>query len=120
MMQHDELRELRGQARWTQARMAEALGVSANYYALMERGEKPIERRTELQIDAMARTRIDTSYSEALKKWVVAIITPGVTFAQREHHLIAAKASKSEASVVANEQWEARGKLPMMIIRDRG
>ncbi|MGZ8285368.1 MAG: helix-turn-helix domain-containing protein [Allosphingosinicella sp.] len=117
-MQGSELKELRRQAGWTQARMAEALGVSPNYLAQMERDEKPIERRTELQIDALARTRIDVSYSEALGKWVVAVIKPGVTFAQREHHLVAAKKEKHDAFQVAKALWEEAGKFPMFITRD--
>lgn len=117
-VQGDELKELRRQAGWTQARMAEAIGVTPNYLALIERGEKPIERRIEQLIDAFARVRIDVSYSEALAKWVVAVTTPGTTFAQREHHLIAAKASKAEALHVAHDRWDAEGKFPMLIIRD--
>ena len=117
-MQGDELKELRRQAGWTQTRMAEAIGMSANYLAMMERGEKAIERRIEHLIDAFARTRIDVSYSEALDKWVVAVTTPGTTFAGRAHHLIAAKPTKSEAMKIARERWDADGKFPMFIIRD--
>ena len=118
-MRDDELREVRRAAGWTQARMAEALGLSSNYYALLERGEKPIERRIEQLIDAFARTRIDLSYSEALDKWVVAVTTPGVTSNAREHHLIAAKGDRAEALRIASEQWEAGGKLGVFIQRSR-
>ena len=81
--------------------------------------EKPIERRTEQLIDAFARTRIDVSYSDALSKWVVAVMKPATRFDGREHHLIAAKSSLAEAKKIAHGLWDAEGKLPMLIIRDR-
>jgi transcriptional regulator with XRE-family HTH domain len=118
LMQADELGELRRRAGWTQVRMAEAIGVSPNYLAMMERGEKPIERRIEQLIDAFARTRIDVSFSDALKKWVVAVTKPGVTFVGREHHLVAAEATKAEATKIAKRLWVAEGRFPMFIVRD--
>lgn len=118
-MHAEELKAIRLKAGWTQARMAEALGVTPNYLAMMERAEKPIERRTEQLIDAFARKRIDVSFSEALGKWVVAVTTPSTTFAGREHHLVAAKTSKAEAQKIAHAIWDGEGNLPMFIIRDR-
>lgn len=118
-MQAEELKAIRERAKWTQAQMAEAIGVTPNYYAAMERGERAIERRTVQMIEAFALARIDVSYSEALDKWVVAVITPGKTFAGREHHLIAAEATQAEAKKVAEARWEADGKFPMLIFRAR-
>jgi transcriptional regulator with XRE-family HTH domain len=118
-MKGGELKALRQQAGMTQARAAEALGVSANFLAMMERDERPIERRTEQAIDALLRTRIDLSFSEALNKWVVAVIKPAAHFAGREHHLVAAKADKSEAQAIARGIWEEGGCLGLMIERAR-
>lgn len=46
-MQGDELKALRKAAGMTQAELANAIGLTGTYIGLMERGEKPIERRTE-------------------------------------------------------------------------
>ena len=119
MLQAEELKTIRIKAAWTQSQMAKALGVTPNYLAMMERGEKPIEPRTELLIDALARKRIDVSFSDALGKWVVAITKPSINFGGREHHLIAAKASKNEAQKIAQELCEADDNVPMLIIRER-
>lgn len=47
-MQGDELKALRQKAKMTQAEFAEAMGLTGTFIGLMERGEKPIEKRTEL------------------------------------------------------------------------
>ena len=49
-MQAEELRALRKRAGLTQGQLAEAVGLSQGYIGEMERGEKPIERRTELAV----------------------------------------------------------------------
>lgn len=49
-MQGDELKALRKQAGLTQAELAQALGLTQTFIGLMERGEKAIERRTELAV----------------------------------------------------------------------
>lgn len=46
-MQGDELKAIRQGLGLTQARFAEALGVTGTFVGLMERGEKSIEERTE-------------------------------------------------------------------------
>lgn len=117
-MNPKELRAVRDHAGWTQAKMAQALGLTPNYYALLERGERPIELRVAQQIDAFARTRIDVSFSPALEKWVVAVTTPGVTYAQREHHIIAATKEREEARKIAQSIWEEGGKLGVYITRE--
>jgi transcriptional regulator with XRE-family HTH domain len=45
-MEGRELREIRQELGWTQARFAAYLGYSTNYYARMERGEGPLRERT--------------------------------------------------------------------------
>lgn len=47
-MQGDELKALRKQIGLTQSEMAQALGLTQTFIGMMERGEKAIERRTEL------------------------------------------------------------------------
>ncbi len=47
-MQGDELKTLRRRAKMTQAEFAGAMGLTGTFMGLMERGEKPIEKRTEL------------------------------------------------------------------------
>lgn len=47
-MQGTDLRTIRKELGWTLARMAEALAMSETYVGQMERGQKPIERRTAL------------------------------------------------------------------------
>jgi DNA-binding XRE family transcriptional regulator len=49
-MQPDELKVLRKVAGWTQDELAEAIGVSRVLIGQMERGQAPIERRTELAV----------------------------------------------------------------------
>jgi len=53
-MQGDELKAIRKGLGWTLARMAEQLGMSETYVGQMERGQKPIERRTELAVRYLA------------------------------------------------------------------
>lgn len=118
-MQGDELKALRKQAGLTQIELAKVLDLSPTWVGQMERGDVAIEPRTEKVIDGLIRTRIDVSYSEALGKWVVAIIKPGATFAGREHHLIAAKPTEHEAREIALEKWEEGGKFAMLIHRAR-
>lgn len=47
-MQPEELRSIRKGLGWTLARMAEEIGMSETYVGQMERGLKPIEKRTAL------------------------------------------------------------------------
>lgn len=47
-MQGDELRSIRKGLGLTLAQMAQALDMSETYIGQMERGQRPIERRTEL------------------------------------------------------------------------
>ena len=49
-MQGGELKEIRKGLGWTQGRMAEALGMTTTFIGLMERGDKAIEKRTELAV----------------------------------------------------------------------
>lgn len=49
-MQPDELKALRKSIGWTQDQMAEAIGMSRVAIGLMERGNAPIEKRTELAV----------------------------------------------------------------------
>lgn len=53
-MQADELREIRATIGCTQAAFAQALGVSATFIGLMERGEKEIASRTAGQARGLA------------------------------------------------------------------
>ena len=50
IMQGTELRDIRKQMEMTQAELAEALDLSQPFIGMMERGEKPIEKRTELAV----------------------------------------------------------------------
>lgn len=61
-MQPDELRSARREMGWTQAQMAEALGLSSNFVAMMERGEKAIERRTELAVRYVQMAKLLDGY----------------------------------------------------------
>jgi len=47
-MQADELKAIRKGLGWTQAEMAEAMGLTPKSIGMMERGDAPIEKRTEL------------------------------------------------------------------------
>ena len=49
-MQGEELKAARKALSLTQGAFADALGLTATFVGLMERGEKPIERRTELAV----------------------------------------------------------------------
>lgn len=44
------LRAVRSELGWTQADMAEALEMTATYVGLMEHGEAPVSRRTDLAV----------------------------------------------------------------------
>lgn len=48
MMRGDELRAIRQGLKLSQAEFADELGVTATFVGMMERGEKAIEKRTEL------------------------------------------------------------------------
>ena len=50
LMQPDELKAIRKGAGMTQHQLAEAIGLSHGYIGEMERGEKPIEKRTALAV----------------------------------------------------------------------
>ncbi|MAN12845.1 MAG: hypothetical protein CMN72_02255 [Sphingomonas sp.] len=52
-MQGSEFRAARKRLGWTQARMAAELDMSPTFIGLMERGERPIERRTALAVRAL-------------------------------------------------------------------
>lgn len=47
-MEPDELRRLRMKVQMTQAEFGEALGLTGQFIGMMERGQNPIELRTEL------------------------------------------------------------------------
>lgn len=49
-MQPDDLKAARGEMGMTQGNLAEALGLTPQFIGMMERGEKPIERRTALAV----------------------------------------------------------------------
>lgn len=49
-MQGAELRRIRKGMKLTLAELGEALGLSGNFIGMMERGEKAIEKRTELAV----------------------------------------------------------------------
>jgi len=53
-MQGEELRALRKGMKLRQAGLAEALGLSATFIGMMERGAAPIERRTALAVLRLA------------------------------------------------------------------
>jgi transcriptional regulator with XRE-family HTH domain len=53
-MQGEEMRTLRKAMGWTLAKLAEELGMSETFVGQMERGQKPIERRTELAMRYLA------------------------------------------------------------------
>lgn len=94
-MQGTELKALRKQAGMTQAEVAEALGMTQTYVGLMERGEAPIEKRTERMIQEILRARIDVSFSAALEKWVVSILRHERN--RRVHHIDSAHQLDSQA-----------------------
>lgn len=47
------LRRQRERLGMTQAQLAEAIGLSANFVSMMERGDRPVARRTVLAIHAL-------------------------------------------------------------------
>lgn len=49
-MQGYELKALRKAAKLTQGQLADAIGLSQGFIGEMERGEKPVEKRTELAV----------------------------------------------------------------------
>lgn len=49
-MQPSDLRALRKSAKMTQAELGEAIGLTQGYIGEMERGEKPIEKRTAIAV----------------------------------------------------------------------
>lgn len=49
-MQGDDLQNIRRELGWTQQVMAAELGLTPQFIGMMERGEKPIEVRTELAV----------------------------------------------------------------------
>lgn len=53
-MQPDEMKALRKSIGWTQDQLASAIGMSRVSVGLMERGQTPIERRTELAVRYLA------------------------------------------------------------------
>jgi len=55
-MQPDELKALRKTLGWQQQRLDEALGLAPGYVGRMERGQKPIEKRTALAVRYLALT----------------------------------------------------------------
>ena len=57
-MQGDELRTVRGEMRMTQGEFAEALGLTPTFIGMMERGDRPIEKRTELAARQLYNERL--------------------------------------------------------------
>lgn len=55
-MTGEELRGIRKTLGWTLERMGDEIGLSKAFVGMMERGEKPIERRTELAARYLAIT----------------------------------------------------------------
>lgn len=49
-MQGDELKAIRKSLGWTQGEMAARLGMTNTYVGMMERGDRPIEKRTALAV----------------------------------------------------------------------
>lgn len=60
-MQPDELKELRKSVGWSQAEMAEAIGMSRVLIGQMERGQAPIEKRTGLAVRYVVQQAAMTS-----------------------------------------------------------
>lgn len=60
-MQPDEMKELRKSVGWSQAEMAEAIGMSRVLIGQMERGQAPIEKRTGLAV----RYVVDQAHASA-------------------------------------------------------
>jgi transcriptional regulator with XRE-family HTH domain len=54
-MQGAEFKAIREALGMTQAGLAEALGISRVFVGLMERGERPVEKRTALAMFYLAR-----------------------------------------------------------------
>jgi transcriptional regulator with XRE-family HTH domain len=52
-MTGQELRAIRRELGWTQARLAEYLELSTNYLARLERGEYPISERTARDVEVL-------------------------------------------------------------------
>ena len=59
-MQGDELRALRKQMGMTQGALATELGLTTTFIGMMERGEKAIERRTEMAVRYLLLMRTPT------------------------------------------------------------
>lgn len=57
-MEGSEFREFRRELRLTQGEVADALGLSQGYIGEMERGEKPIEKRTELAFQHLRNSTV--------------------------------------------------------------
>ncbi len=55
-MQGEEMRAIRKALGWTLEAMADALGMSETYVGQMERGQKPIEKRTALAVRYLEMT----------------------------------------------------------------
>lgn len=53
-MQPEELHGIRKALGWTLKRMADEIGMSETYVGQMERGQKPIEKRTGLAVRYLA------------------------------------------------------------------
>ena len=56
-MQGGELKAIREALGWGQRKFAEEIGMTQTFIGLMERGERPIERRTELAARYLALTK---------------------------------------------------------------
>lgn len=63
-----ELRTTRDRLGLTQAQLADALGMHANTVACMERGEKPISRRTTAALELLLASRALTPPPERKSK----------------------------------------------------
>jgi transcriptional regulator with XRE-family HTH domain len=105
-MRGEELKALRKQTRLTQGQLGEIVGLTAAYIGELERSEKRIDTRLAGRLNAALRTRIDISYSNALKGWTVAVTAPipaGSGPPGRRHMVIGKYPDAEEAKDVAEE-----------------
>lgn len=63
-MQGSELKAIRKKLDMTQAAFAEKLGITSVYVGMLERGERPIDKRIEIQADGL-RTVFESELYEA-------------------------------------------------------
>lgn len=76
-MQPDDLKRLRKDAGLTQGELAELTGFSHGFIGEMERGEKPIERRTVLAVALVCAAQFppsDKAPAKVLNEWIDALL----------------------------------------------